>query len=296
MSVDAKAASFIRVVRDGGQRPKLAACETINLSHNVAASDSVFKKWARGLELSNLPCTTVLDASQYRLLTTEAPNVPAEELRAALRWKIKDLIDFPIQEATIDVFDIPGAQAEDSGRPVYVVAARNDAIRSRVAMLTSVKANLKFIDVVEMSLRNIAGLLPEDQAGVAMLSLYENSGLITLTKQSKLYLTRSLNVGLENMTHPQLNVGAFNQVALELQRSLDYFESHFRQPAIRHVFIAPLETEVPGLLNFLQTNLGIAAAYVNLESILDCSLKLPLGWQAKHYIAVGAALRQEIAA
>ena len=296
VSIDAERAYSVRIVRQAQHKPVFVACDSLNLSSDPGVADSALKKWARGIGLERIPCITVLEAKHYRLLTAEAPNVPNEELRAALRWKIKDLIDFPIQEATIDVFDIPGAQAVANGRPVYVVAARNEDIRHRVAMLTAAKVNLQFIDIIEMSLRNIAGLLAEDEAGVAILSLSSNSGLITLTKQSKLYLTRSLNVGLDNMIHPQLSAGAFNQVALELQRSLDYFESHFRQPAIRHVFIAPQETPVPGLVEFLQTNLGLSAAFINFETLLECPSQLPRGWQTRHCIAIGAALRQEMAA
>jgi hypothetical protein len=42
---------------------------------------------------------SVLDSSAYRLLLVEAPDVPPEELRAAVRWRIKDLIDFHVDEA-----------------------------------------------------------------------------------------------------------------------------------------------------------------------------------------------------
>lgn len=296
ISIDVQSAHFVRVVRNAQQRPQLIAYESVDLSNQPHLAELALKKWARNLGLERIPCTTVLEASQYRLLTAEAPNVPNAELRAALRWKIKDLIDFPIQEATIDVFDIPGAQAGVNSRSVYVVAARNDEIRNRVEALTSAKVNLRYIDIIEMSLRNIAGLLEEDEAGVALLSLSSNSGLITLTKKSTLYLSRSLNVGLDNMLHPQLSTGAFNQVALELQRSLDYFESHFRQPPIRHVFIAPQIREVPGLVEFIQSNLGLTVGFVNLENLIQCSAQLPSGWQARHCVAIGAALRQESAA
>jgi len=297
IGVDPAAASYVRIVRKGDDnKPVLAACEAVNLPIEVGAAEATFRKWARAQRLDSTQCTTVLDASQYRLLTTDAPDVPQEELRAALRWKIKDLIDFPAQDATIDVFDLPGAQVGANGRPVYVVAARSEAIRQRVDILNKVKAKLAFIDIVEMSLRNIAGLLTEDAAGVAILSLSPQGGLITLTKQSKLYLSRSLKVGLEAMPQPTMRLAALDQMSLELQRSLDFFESHFRQPAIRHVYVMPQEAEIPGLLDVLHNSLGLKAAYIDFEQLLDCSLSLPDGWQARHGIAIGAALRQELAA
>lgn len=296
IGVEPKAASFVHVVRSGETKPILAACEFLDLPEDAKVAESTFRKWARRVRMDKVACTTVLDSNQYRLLTTDAPEVPREELRAALRWKIKDLIDFPVQDATLDVFDLPGAQAGANGRSVYVVAARNEAIRQRVEMLNKAKANLQFVDIVEMSLRNIAALVPQDAAGVAILSLSADGGLITLTKQSKLYLTRVLKIGLDSMLHPSRQLAAFDQISLELQRSLDFFESHFRQPAIRHVYVVPQETDIPGLLEVFQKSLGLTAAYIDFEQLLDCSLALPSGWQARHCIAIGAALRQELAA
>ncbi len=295
--MDAKAASFVRIVReDGALKPTLAECKHFDLPENSEEALAAVKKWARKLGAGQASCTTVLDASEYRLLTTEAPEVPKEEMRSALRWKIKDLIDFPAQEATLDVFDLPGAQAGAKGQSVYVVAARSDAIRRRVELLSKVQVNLKIVDILEMCQRNIAALLPEDAAGVAVLSLSTNGGLITLTKQSKLYLTRNLKVGLDDMLHPTRQMATLDQTLLELQRSLDFFESHFRQPAIRNIFLMPSEVEVPGLLDAFQRNLGLKAAYLDFEQLLECPVSLPEGWQARHSIAIGAALRQETTA
>ena len=53
------------------------------------------------------PTVSVLDPDSYRLLLVEAPDVPADELRAAVRWRVKDLIDFHVDDAVIDVFEMP---------------------------------------------------------------------------------------------------------------------------------------------------------------------------------------------
>jgi len=66
----------------------------------------------------------VLADTHYQLLLVEAPRVEPAELRAALRWKIKNLIDFHIDDVVIDVFEIPGQQDRPSGQAMmYVIAA-----------------------------------------------------------------------------------------------------------------------------------------------------------------------------
>ena len=102
-------ASVVRVRRGAAAPPCVTVCE--------------FRPWIdgedRGKALGRLAgeyglkrsrCTTALDPGEYNLLLTEAPEVPDEELRAAIRWRIKDIVDFPIQNATIEVFDRLGGR------------------------------------------------------------------------------------------------------------------------------------------------------------------------------------------
>ena len=116
-------------------------------------------------------CTTALDPGEYNLLLTEAPEVPDEELRAAIRWRIKDLIDFPIQNATIELFELPGERVPGRPRSVYAVAARNEAVQRRVELMTSSGIHLDIVDIPELAQRNLAALLPQDERGVVRLDL-----------------------------------------------------------------------------------------------------------------------------
>ena len=39
------------------------------------------------------PASLVLSPAVYKMRMLEAPNVPADELRAAVRWQIQDMLD-----------------------------------------------------------------------------------------------------------------------------------------------------------------------------------------------------------
>ena len=56
----------------------------------------------------------MLDDADYQMQLVEAPSVPREEMRSAVRWKLKDLLDYPVDAATIDVADVP---TDRSGAP-----------------------------------------------------------------------------------------------------------------------------------------------------------------------------------
>jgi MSHA biogenesis protein MshI len=62
---------------------------------------------AREHELARFQCSTLLAPGEYQLLQVEAPNVPLAELKTAIRWRIKDLLDYHVNDATVDVLAVP---------------------------------------------------------------------------------------------------------------------------------------------------------------------------------------------
>ena len=237
-------------------------------------------------DLKHRPCTTLLREGEYRLLQTEAPEVKSEELRAALRWRIKDLIDFHVNDATIDVFDVP---VRMPGRPmlVYVVVGRNEAIRARVDLMHNAGAALDIIDIPELAQRNLAQLLAQDREGVALLTLTEDGGFITITRNGELYLSRAI----ADTPSALADVRGFERLLLELQRSLDYFESSFRQSPIMHVVVAPASTRTEPLLAFLQANLGQRVVPWEAGHYGDIEAAVPIPDAC--LLTLGAALRHE---
>lgn len=273
-------------------RPRLRACEF--MPYDTDDHDRQLARLASQRHLKRDACTTLLNDADYQLLLTEAPDVKPDELKAAIRWRIKDLISFHINDATLDVFDVPSA--ENTGRPheMYVVAVQNKAVQQRVDLMNSAGVNLGIIDIPEMAQRNIASLLPEDERGVALLSFQPQGGLITLTRGGELFLSRPINVGYEMLMRSDNQTGFFDQVVLEVQRSIDYFESHFREAPLRHVALAPLPREIPGLVEYLAANLNTQVTTIDLAQLLDCETPLSAVLQAGCFSTIGAALRQEL--
>lgn len=286
-----------RVVREKGQRPLLALCE-----FTPCAESERLKTLVEGVkrhQLEGTPCVAVMEPGSYSLLQVEAPDVEPAELKAAMRWRIKDLIDFHIDDAVIDVFDIPGQTQRGRVRMMYVVAARTSLIQQRVDLLSAAGVALSAIDITELVLRNVAALLPEDVAGVALLHLRPDGGLITLTRQSTLYLARALDVAAD-LSGPQTEApGAvaprlLDTIALEIQRSFDYYESYFSQPPLSGLVIsAQPPAAASDLIPQMGGHLGVSVRALNLNAALECRAPLSEHLQALCLPAIGAALRVE---
>jgi MSHA biogenesis protein MshI len=284
---------MVRIEHRGGGAPVVTACDLHPWDGGDADRSRLLLRLAGQYQLGRSRCTTLLDSADYSLLLTEAPDVPADELRAAIRWRIKDLIDFHINDATLDVFDLPGEKVSGRARPMYAVAARTPAIQKRVDQLTSAGINLDVIDIPELAQRNLAALLPEDVKGVVMLSFTATGGLLTITRQGELFLSRGMEVGLDALTMTPDPSGYHDRIVLEVQRSLDYYDSHFRQAPIGDVVLAPLPCEAEGLLEYLKTNLSATIHVMDLGSLLRFEHEVPAAMQSTCLATLGAALRLE---
>lgn len=256
------------------------------------------EKLAKELNLSRYHCTTLLRVGEYQLLTLDAPNVPAEELKTAIRWRLKDMLDFHIDDATIDVLDVPGDKnAAARNHSMYAVAARNQLIEQRQSLFSEAKIPLSVIDIPDMAQRNVSVLLEPEGRGIAFLSFDVEGGLLTVTFGGELYLSRRVDIPVAQLTQGDTDqkTACYERVTLELQRSLDHFERQYHFIALAKLVLAPFE-EGAGLQNYLASNLYMSVETLNLESIIDLSkvpeLKSP-SEQQRYLMTIGAALRLE---
>ncbi|NNG13400.1 MAG: hypothetical protein HKM88_09145 [Halobacteria archaeon] len=280
-----------QVQRQHDGKSVLHSCEFTSLPDD---SDIDLGQLLKAQGLNKQVCATVLPVGDYKLLAIDAPEVPPSELRAAIRWRVHDLIDFHIDDAVIDVFDIPPVGPADNLKKLYVAVARSADVKQHIERLELMGANLEIIDIPELVIRNIAACLPEDQQGMATLYFEPDQCLMIITHQSCLYLTRTLDIGyrqlLDSATDPQ---PLQDRLALEIQRSLDYFEHHFHQAPVKHLGILPLPASLPDLIATLQNSLGLATRMIELGDILETRVEPDSKVTAQCVLAVGAALRRD---
>lgn len=272
-------ASYVPLVR--GERERAAALARL-LERNAAGARAT---------------TSLLAGGEYNLLLIEAPEVPAEELREAVRWRVGDLVDFSLDEAVIDIFHTPPMKGGRTNM-VYAVVARESAVRRVIDEVEHATRALDCVDIPEMAARNLAAQLPEDVAGVAVLALDDNSGLVTITRQGELFLSRRFDGGAARLLdggrqriEPSTE-GIVDAIVIEIQRSLDYYESQFAQPPIRNLVVAPLGAPLEGFEDYLGSQLGIAVRTLDLTTLIECAEPLEPTVAARCALAIGAALRE----
>jgi MSHA biogenesis protein MshI len=257
------------------------------------------EKLAKEVHADRYACSTLLASNEYQILSVDAPNVPAEELKTAIRWRLKDMLDFHVDDATIDVLDVPvDKNAAARNHSMYAIAARNKLIEQRQILFGEAKIPLTVIDVPEMAQRNISALLEQDGRGLALLSFDADGGLLTVTYAGELYLSRRIDVTLHQLQQSNADQrrACHDRITLELQRSLDHFERQYNSITLAKLVLAPMSDESADLQHYLASNLYLPVEALNLQSVFGINeapqLK-SIEVQQRFFITLGAALRYE---
>lgn len=278
--------------RSGAAEPTLEY-----LAHLPAADDAARAKALAQLVkthgLSGCGCVCVLPPDTYQLTQLEAPDVPAEELRAALRWRLKEFINYRVEDAVVDAFDAPALKARQGQRMAFAVSTPADTVAVVVEAVKAAGLRLNAIDIPELALRNLAAEVPDQAGGVALVALSDYTGRITISQGDVLYLARNLDYGARQLAdNPR---GLYDNLGLELQRSLDFYESQLAGRPASRVLVAPMRGDRDGLLEHLNGQLGTGAYALDLAQIVELKAQAELELQAECLLAVGGALREETA-
>ena len=287
----------VHVSRTTGNRPVVAWLSAYPAER--AAHSAVLARLEKEHGSADYQCTNLLGFGDYQFLSLEAPTVPPDELKSAVRWRLKEMLDYHVDDATIDVLTVP-ANKEVGGRApaMFAVAARSQLIGKRHTLFEEARITVRVIDIPEMAQRNISTLFEQDGRPVAMLSVNADGALMTVTADGELYFSRRIEVTADQLV--QLNSDAvlrsYENITLEMQRSLDHFERQYAYLTLNRVVLAPAGEATAGLQAYLSGNLHLPVELLDLDAILDLSRVPELKnreVQQRCFLAIGAALRLE---
>jgi len=298
ITLDERQISLAHVVRPPAGKPRVAMLQSTPSGPHDDVDALARLRRTNGLQ--RYRCSTLLGAPSYQLVQVNTPAVPADEQKAALRWAVKDALDYPADEALIDVLSIP-AGANAPGRPglSFAVAARRDVVAQRVRAFQRAGLRLQVIDVAETAQRNIAALFETPGRALALLACHDNGGLLTFTLDGELFASRRIDIAASALTldgkddAPRRDA-FFERIVLEMQRSLDSFDRQFGHIALQRLLVAAPPGAMP-LIHHLASNLYCAVEALDLAAVLEtegCTELADSARQTAWLPAIGLALRE----
>ncbi|HKT72391.1 MAG TPA: hypothetical protein VJQ47_05840 [Steroidobacteraceae bacterium] len=283
------------VHRGKNHRPLLRHC-AIHPAIEIKA-EQVLAPLSRNRDLADAGISGVLGTDDYELVQLEAPDVQPAEMRSAVRWKLRDIISFPATDAIVDVFEIPEQARYVENRMIFAVAARSEAVDRVVRLIQPRVPGFDVLDIPELCLRNLTALLPQDADGVALIALGSHFAQLVLTCQGILYLARRIDlrpVGNSPRDGGEAaSVFDVEALAVELQRSLDYYESHYDRQPITQVVLTSGDERAAAISDSLQTHIGMSVELLDVRELFEVAPGVDPDTRWLGLLAVGAALRTE---
>lgn len=281
--------AFAHIQRLATQQPLLTHCDFLPLEPGIEPAEILRARLIK-LGLQRVPGNLVMPAGNYQLILGEAPRVPQEELAEALRWRVKDLVQFPIAEAIIDGFFLPEDSARGGNRMAYAVVAQHKQVEAQVNLARATGLELKNIDIAELALRNLAETCCDTKRGVAIVKLQQGGGSLQIIRDGNLYLSRQFSLAY--------NAGLLDDLpgdslVLELQRSLDYFERQMRQVPPSHVYLCGENVTADKITPEIRNSVAVSINLLKLDNGLQIADDIPEHSLSLCLHAIGAALRQD---
>lgn len=269
-----------------------ATVQLAELPTEPAGQVKVMSQLVADLGLRGSATAITLPPGSYSILQIERPPVEDDELVAAARWRVGSMLDYPVEEAVLQVFDAPPPNERQRTPMLNVVAAPARSVRELASVAKKSGLVPQKVTVAELAIRDLVGMSDTASGPVVTVFLTGRQGLIQVTHKGQIHLSRRLDYGLSSVKPVDvLATGIQNTLPLELRRTIDYFDSHFSVGSIRRILAGPAENTFMHFMRQAGEVVGLTVTplelVADLQSVSSKSADYGL---PEAYFALGGAL------
>ncbi len=234
--------------------------------------------------LKKTKCVWILHPSYYRLTLIGTPNVPQAEYKKAIRWQIKDIINYSLEDTAVDIFypDEP----ERSLKKIYVIAAQSSFLKNIANTIQDCGLYLEAIDTREFAIRNLITDLSKPGETTGLLNIIDESCLMMSVKQSNVQFVRRFPVNANN-----IKAGNYSDLMSEIQRSFNYCQTELKQEIPTKFVIPPDAILDKNVAQEIAKNLNKEVNILNLQEVVRYKKPLDQQMEPRCWIAIGGVLR-----
>jgi type IV pilus assembly protein PilM len=227
------------------------------------------------------------------------PKMTQDELDESIQWEAEQYIPFDVKDVNIDT-QILGDRGDASGQmDVLLVAAKKDMINDYTAIVTEAGLLPVVVDVDAFAVQNMFEANYEMGAGETVVLINAGASVvnINIVSNGASTFTRDITVGGNQFTEEiqkQLNVsydeaealkvggqtgtemdavvpqeverviqGVAEQMAGEIQRSLDFYAATAADSHIAKVYLSGGTARVPALFKVIEQRVGVPVEILN---------------------------------
>jgi MSHA biogenesis protein MshI len=236
---------IMAVIDKTGNKPGF---EQLVVTEKTAEADNlkILRQYVDAHHLQGEECAYILSPSNYRLFLIDKPNVPDTEVKNAARWLLRDLIDYPIDEAVVDMLDIPSPEQKPK---LYLVVAKLAYLKDLQMLTESCGLRLQNIAITELAVNR---LIPASLEQVSAVIYTEDKVVrMMLSKQGTVGMIREIG------EIELLRTERWDRLILAIQRSFEFYQASLSGTKPNQFFLAPELASNTNLSNFLAEQLSM---------------------------------------
>lgn len=254
------------------------------------------------IKASSDVCTSVSGHSVIiRKITL--PLMTEEEIEGNIQWEAEQYIPFDINEVNIDWQRLDSEGEDQESQDVLLVAVKKEMVNDYIAVINEAGMNPVIAEVDAFATQNMYETNYELERGkvITLVNIGASVININIVRNGNSVFTRDMSIGGNHFTEEiqkQLSVSfeeaelikigkseasqniqpildsISGSIALEIQRSLDFFTATSNFGHIAKVYLAGGAAKTSGLLKIIENQIGIPVEIIDPFNNIDVPDKM----------------------
>ena len=177
--------------------------------------------------------SVVLPQEMYHMVQVDKPELPEADITTALPWTLGELVPFDSSNIVLDYIDYP-VQTRSGGKKVNVFAADKSSLSALVQRLS----NKKEVKLTHIHAKEVLAteMVPDDDYARLLIIQEPNSEpFLMIVRSRAIWLSRRLRGFVKKSTGQEDLAQLSDMLGLEIQRSMDFYESQLKQPPLKEI-------------------------------------------------------------
>ncbi len=240
----------------GNTQWELIVNDNINVVNgNVATALATLLKRYEKFTTKRQPLQLVLGSDLVQEVSVDKPALAEAEIAASLQWTLKNLITIPGPDIIADYYD-PPIQASGS-KKIQVVAASRSFLLPLLDVLHAAQFDIKGI---VNSVLAFSRWFNANEQLVVLTQSFAGVNQLQIISHNQLVVSRELNRIKPLATIAVDDMVELEGLALEVQRSLDFYTGQLRQAPLAEICIAASHPQAAAVVSILGAQLGLESS------------------------------------
>ena len=177
--------------------------------------------------------SVVLPQEMYHMVQVDKPELPEEDITTALPWTLGELVPFDSSNIVLDYIDYP-VQTRTGGKKIDVFAAEKSSLSALVQSLSK-KKEVKLTHIHAKEVLATEMVPDDDYARLIIIQEPNSEPFLMIVRSRAIWLSRRLRGFVKKSTGQEDLAQLSDMLGLEIQRSMDFYESQLKQPPLKEI-------------------------------------------------------------